>query len=116
MRAGQTVVIYGAGGVGSNAVQGARFAGAKNVVVVDPVPFKREMAKVFGATHTFAGAEEGSVMTLSGIGHPANSTLNLGQAKRSQIRAFGMDEVIARDDDGTKLVGTTAVGARHWGC
>jgi alcohol dehydrogenase (nicotinoprotein) len=37
-------------------VQGARFAGAKNVVVVDPVPFKREMAQVFGATHTFADA------------------------------------------------------------
>jgi S-(hydroxymethyl)glutathione dehydrogenase/alcohol dehydrogenase len=58
VRAGQTVVIYGAGGVGSNAVQGARYAGAKNVVVVDPVPFKREMAKVFGATHTFADATE----------------------------------------------------------
>src|SRR5262249_36348973 len=37
VRAGDTVVIFGAGGVGSNAVQGARFAGAKNVVVVDPV-------------------------------------------------------------------------------
>jgi len=58
VRAGQTVVIYGAGGVGSNTVQGARYAGAKNVVVVDPVPFKREMAKVFGATHTFADAAE----------------------------------------------------------
>jgi NDMA-dependent alcohol dehydrogenase len=58
VRAGQTVVVFGAGGVGSNAVQGARFAGAKNVVVVDPVEFKREMAKVFGATHTFATAEE----------------------------------------------------------
>jgi NDMA-dependent alcohol dehydrogenase len=58
VRAGDTVVIYGAGGVGSNAVQGARYAGAKNVVVVDPVEFKRDMAKVFGATHTFATAEE----------------------------------------------------------
>ncbi|GAB2998005.1 NDMA-dependent alcohol dehydrogenase [Amycolatopsis acidiphila] len=56
VRAGQTVVVYGAGGVGSNAVQGARYAGAKNVVVVDPVEFKRDMAKVFGATHTFADA------------------------------------------------------------
>jgi S-(hydroxymethyl)glutathione dehydrogenase/alcohol dehydrogenase len=54
VRAGDTVVIYGAGGVGSNAVQGARYAGAKNVVVVDPVEFKRDMAKTFGATHTFA--------------------------------------------------------------
>ncbi|MGH3502879.1 MAG: zinc-binding dehydrogenase, partial [Nocardioidaceae bacterium] len=56
--AGDTVVVFGAGGVGSNAVQGARFAGAKNVVVVDPVAFKRDMATVFGATHAFATAEE----------------------------------------------------------
>jgi len=52
------VVIFGAGGVGSNAVQGARYAGAKNVIVIDPVDFKREMATVFGATHTFASAKE----------------------------------------------------------
>jgi NDMA-dependent alcohol dehydrogenase len=58
VKAGQTVVIYGAGGVGSNAVQGASLAGAKNVIVVDPVEFKREMAAVFGATHTFATAKE----------------------------------------------------------
>ncbi|OLT09876.1 alcohol dehydrogenase [Pseudonocardia sp. CNS-139] len=57
VRPGQTAVIYGSGGVGSNAVQGARYAGAKNVVVVDPVAFKRDMAKVFGATHTFADAQ-----------------------------------------------------------
>jgi S-(hydroxymethyl)glutathione dehydrogenase/alcohol dehydrogenase len=58
VRAGQTVVIYGCGGVGANAVQGAAHAGAARVVVVDPVPFKREMAKVFGATHTFGSHEE----------------------------------------------------------
>jgi S-(hydroxymethyl)glutathione dehydrogenase/alcohol dehydrogenase len=58
VRAGDTVVIYGAGGVGSNAVQGARFAGAQHVVVVDPVEFKRDMAKVFGATQAFATAAE----------------------------------------------------------
>jgi NDMA-dependent alcohol dehydrogenase len=56
VRAGDTVVIFGAGGVGSNAVQGARYAGAKTVVVIDPAEFKREMAPVFGATHAFADA------------------------------------------------------------
>jgi len=55
--AGDTVVIFGAGGVGMNAVQGARYAGARNVVVVDPVPFKRESALAFGATHVFADAD-----------------------------------------------------------
>jgi NDMA-dependent alcohol dehydrogenase len=56
VRAGDTVVVFGAGGVGSNTVQGARYAGAQHVIVVDPVEFKRDMAKVFGATHAFADA------------------------------------------------------------
>lgn len=55
--AGDTVVIFGAGGVGTNAIQGARYAGAATVVVVDPVAFKRENAMEFGATHTFEDAE-----------------------------------------------------------
>jgi len=58
VRAGQTVVIFGAGGVGSNAIQGARYAGAAHVVVVDPVAFKRSKALEFGATHAFASAAE----------------------------------------------------------
>jgi S-(hydroxymethyl)glutathione dehydrogenase/alcohol dehydrogenase len=58
VRVGDTTVIYGAGGVGMNAVQGAASAGAKYVVVVDPVEFKRETAMQFGATHTFADPEE----------------------------------------------------------
>jgi oxidoreductase, Rxyl_3153 family len=55
---GDTVVIFGAGGVGMNAVQGAAYAGAANLVVVDPVRFKRDKALEFGATHVFATAEE----------------------------------------------------------
>jgi alcohol dehydrogenase (nicotinoprotein) len=59
VRAGDTVVIFGAGGVGSNAVQGARYAGARHVIVVDPVAFKRDSAvEVFGATQAFATADE----------------------------------------------------------
>src|SRR5260370_1401543 len=58
VRAGDTVVIFGAGGVGSSAVQGDRYAGAKNVIVVDPVEFKRDTAKIFGATQAFATAGE----------------------------------------------------------
>ncbi|MEV0945059.1 NDMA-dependent alcohol dehydrogenase [Rhodococcus sp. NPDC049939] len=53
---GDTVVIYGVGGLGINAVQGAVSAGAKYVVVVDPVAMKRSFALEFGATHAFADA------------------------------------------------------------
>ena len=58
VRAGETVVVVGVGGVGSNAVQGAALAGAERIVAVDPVEFKREMAQVFGATHTAASIDE----------------------------------------------------------
>lgn len=58
VRPGETVVVMGAGGVGMNAVQGAAAAGAKRVVVIDPVAQKREWAMEFGATHTYASAEE----------------------------------------------------------
>lgn len=55
-RPGDTVVVIGTGGVGMNAVQGARVAGAKQVVAVDPVDFKRDLAPSFGATHTVSDA------------------------------------------------------------
>ena len=35
----------GVGGIGMNAVQGARIAGAERIVVLDPVAFKREKAE-----------------------------------------------------------------------
>jgi NDMA-dependent alcohol dehydrogenase len=58
VQAGETVVVIGVGGVGINAVQGAAMAGARHIVAVDPVAFKREQALLFGATHTAASLEE----------------------------------------------------------
>lgn len=57
-KVGDTVVVVGIGGVGINAVQGASAAGARHVVAVDPVKFKRDMAEKLGATHTFESMEE----------------------------------------------------------
>jgi NDMA-dependent alcohol dehydrogenase len=55
---GDTIAIYGIGGIGINAVQGAALAGARNVVAIDPLANKREAAEQFGATHSAATAEE----------------------------------------------------------
>ena len=55
---GDNVAVVGVGGIGINAVQGARIAGAKRVIAIDPVEFKREQAMEFGATHTYASMEE----------------------------------------------------------
>ena len=58
VRPGENVVVMGAGGVGMNAVQGAAAAGAKRVMVIEPVAKKREWAMDLGATHVFESAEE----------------------------------------------------------
>jgi NDMA-dependent alcohol dehydrogenase len=58
VKAGDTVVVIGVGGIGINAVQGARYAGAKNVIAIDPLENKREKAMELGATHAFGTADE----------------------------------------------------------
>ena len=56
VRPGDTTVIYGIGGVGINAVQGAAFAGAREIIAVDPVLAKLELAATLGATRVTADA------------------------------------------------------------
>lgn len=58
VRPGDVVVVVGAGGIGANALQAACFAGARAVVAVDPVPFKRQVALKLGATAAVESLEE----------------------------------------------------------
>jgi NDMA-dependent alcohol dehydrogenase len=62
VKPGETVVVVGCGGVGSGAIQGARIAGARTIIAVDPVPFKLEKAKEIGATHTAASLLDAQFM------------------------------------------------------
>ncbi|MGW4339833.1 NDMA-dependent alcohol dehydrogenase [Rhodococcus koreensis] len=55
---GDTVVVVGTGVVGASAVQGARIAGAETIVAVDPIEYRRDQAKLLGATHAVASMEE----------------------------------------------------------
>ena len=57
-RDGDTVVVMGVGGVGINAVQGARIAGARHIMALDPVEYKRTRSYEFGATHSAATVDE----------------------------------------------------------
>jgi S-(hydroxymethyl)glutathione dehydrogenase/alcohol dehydrogenase len=81
VRPGDTVVVVGVGGIGINAVQGAAMAGAKRVIAVDPVEFKREKAMELGATHTFASMAEAM---------PAIAELTWGQMADKVIMTPGV--------------------------
>ena len=92
---GDTVVVVGCGGIGMNAVQGAAMAGAKRVVAVDPVEFKREKAMEFGATDSFSSMEEA---------FPAVTEMTRGQMAEVVIMTPGVlyGDLMAL---GTKLAG-----------
>jgi alcohol dehydrogenase/S-(hydroxymethyl)glutathione dehydrogenase/alcohol dehydrogenase len=58
LKEGDTVVVYGFGGIGANAARAAVTGGAGLVAVVDPVEGKRQKAKEFGVDFVYASAEE----------------------------------------------------------
>ncbi len=69
VRPGQSVAVFGLGGVGLASVMGAAVAGAWPIVAVDPVADKRRLALELGATHAFAPEEaEKAVKDLTGGG------------------------------------------------
>jgi aryl-alcohol dehydrogenase len=58
VRAGSSVVVFGAGGVGLSAIMAAKLAGASIIVAVDLHDNRLTLASELGATHTFCGTEE----------------------------------------------------------
>jgi len=55
---GDSVVVYGAGGIGLNVIQGAALAGATTIIAVDMTEEKMALAKQFGATHTLIASPD----------------------------------------------------------
>jgi alcohol dehydrogenase (nicotinoprotein) len=89
VQAGETVAIWGIGGIGINAVQGARHAGAKNVIAVDPLENKREKAMELGATHAVATNEEAmelSMQLTGGVGAD-KAILTIGVTHEPEVTA-----------------------------
>ena len=76
LRPGQDVVVIGAGGVGLNAIQGARIAGARRIVAVDMVPEKLEIARAFGATDAvLASTAKPWRAAIAAIGRKADAVI-----------------------------------------
>lgn len=67
MRPGDDVVVIGAGGVGLNAIQGARIGGARRIIAVDMSEEKLEIARAFGATDGVLASEDTPWKTATDI-------------------------------------------------
>jgi S-(hydroxymethyl)glutathione dehydrogenase / alcohol dehydrogenase len=96
---GSSVAVIGCGGVGISAIQGARVAGAAEIVAVDTVPQKLQWARQFGATHAVG---PGDVET-------AKQEITEGLGFDYVLEVVGTSGTIRQAYDLTRRGGTTVI-------
>jgi S-(hydroxymethyl)mycothiol dehydrogenase len=95
---GDTVAVFGCGGVGNAAIAGARLAGANLVIGVDVDDRKLALARDFGATHTVNSSESDPVEAIR--------SLTDGNGADVCIEAVGRPEVLEQAFYARDLAGT----------
>ena len=111
VRPGSSVVVFGCGGVGLSAIQGARIAGASEIIAVDPVAMKRDAAMALGATTAVdPGAESpGDVARARTAGRGADVAFEAVGSSRLTVDALratrpgGVTHVIGVADPAERL-------------
>ncbi len=98
---GDSVAVFGCGGVGDAAIAGARLAGAHTIVAVDLDDRKLEMAREFGATHTVNSSNEDPVEAIRAVtdGHGVDVAIEAIGLPVTYQQAFN-----ARDLAGTVVL------------
>jgi Zn-dependent alcohol dehydrogenase len=121
VRAGDRVVVIGAGGVGLNVVQGAAGAGAAVVIAADTAPEKLEASRRFGATHAVDAAgdalerlveeqtDAGADVVFAAVGSPRAMERGLGL-----LRPGGALVIVGMPPTGADLV-LDATSLAHYG-
>ncbi len=98
---GSSVAVFGAGGVGLNAVQGAFLASAERIIAVDTQPKKLEMARTFGATHLIDASKVDPVESIR--------ELTEKRGVDYAFEAIGRKETIEQAYAATRKAGTCVV-------
>ena len=98
---GDSVAVFGCGGVGDAAIAGAVLAGASTIVAVDIDDQKLEWAKGFGATHTVNSTQEDAVEKIR--------ELTGGNGVDVAIEAIGLPEVYRQCFEARDLAGTVVL-------
>lgn len=107
---GSTVAVIGCGGVGLSCINGAALAGASQIIAIDMVDSKLEMAKTFGATHVINGSSGDAVqqvqeLTRGGV-HYSFEAIGLKQTAEDafyMLRPGGTATVIGMIPVGVKI-------------
>ncbi len=100
VEADSNVAVFGCGGVGISAIQGARVAGAKRIIAIDLDPAKLDMAKKFGATDGLV-ADDDVVKSIR--------ALTDGKGVDYAFEAIGVGSVMETASAATRAGGTTVL-------
>src|SRR5437867_5399730 len=105
---GQSVVVFGVGGVGVNIVQSAAMVSAHPIVAVDLVDSELEWARRFGATHCFNGAAGDLAQDIREVVGPAGADVVVDTTGRARVIELAYD--LTHADGKTILVGVPKKG------
>lgn len=108
---GATVAVFGCGGVGSAIIQGARIAGARQIIAVDVVAGKLQSATQFGATDTVDSRSQDPVeaileLTGGGVDYAFDAVGNVGLVATAFdcLAARGLAVMVGAVPAGQKVV------------
>jgi S-(hydroxymethyl)glutathione dehydrogenase/alcohol dehydrogenase len=97
VRIGESVAVFGAGGVGLNGIQAARICGADPIVAVDVVPEKLDLARELGATHTVDASNGDPVAAIREV-CPDGVDYAFEMTGHSSVITQGLDAVGSRGE------------------
>ena len=98
VRRGESIAVFGCGGVGNAAIAGAKVAGATTIIAVDVDDRKLEWAKEFGATHTVNAKNEDPVEKIRELtgGHGADVVVEAVGRPETYEQAFYARDLAGR--------------------
>lgn len=108
VKAGESIAVFGTGGIGLSACLGAAFSGAMPVIGIDPNPARRELAMRYGATQVIDPTDADVVAEIKKI---------VPDGVDVAIEATGIPEVMDQAINATRMLGGRAVviGNAHFG-
>jgi S-(hydroxymethyl)glutathione dehydrogenase/alcohol dehydrogenase len=101
LEAGDTVAVFGCGGVGLAIVQGARIGGARQIIGVDVFDSKLEMARRVGATHVVNSSKDDPVKAIR--------TLTGGAGVDHAFEAVGNAKLVRQAIESLAIRGTATI-------
>lgn len=109
VQAGDRVAVFGCGGVGLSVIMGAQLAGAQQIIAIDRVPAKLDLARCFGATDTINAATIDAIEAVRHLTEERGADVTFEAVGVPQLQADCVEAV--RPGGKAVLVGLSAMGS-----